>query len=243
MAIKIKINEPPSEHKNEILIESATSYLNSKNISLKSYNKAYLCLQEQIEGRTNKPRTEDIVSCMRAFLVQARSSIDLLVCLTKAIVDKKFSDYYPDINKTQLKNEGLKQTFKDLKQTDWFIELNRVRNMLVHKGFDVDTFQTTGSNRQRLVTLHLTKRQVSLLRTPKIDKKYIGTPYDTHGITVEASTIENFNLIKIINGYCKELPLFEERISVLLKDIIDWDKLNKTYCFTYNFKDLSLLKI
>lgn len=243
MAIKLKINEPTFAHKYEVLIESATSYLNSKNISLKSYNRAYLCIQEYLDGQTNHLESQGIVGNMRTFIVQARSSIDLLVCLTKAIVDKKFSNYYPDINKTQLKNAELNEIFKNLKQTDWFTELNRVRNMLVHKGYDANTFQTMGPNRKRLVTVHLSKRQVSLLRTPKIDKKYIGTPYDMHGITVEFSTIENFNLEKIINGYCRELPDFEQRISVVLKEILDWDKLNKMFGFSYDFKDLSSVKL
>lgn len=242
-AIREEINVNDNNNKIIIgLIESATAYLKAKKLALSSYQKASTIIQPFLRKEIGAINQESMDDGIRAFLLQSKISVDLLVCLVKALETKRVpKSKYPDISAPKSGIQEINNIFKNLRNTPWFQELKVVRDKIIHRGFQATcqpVYRQLESNR---LDIYLSKPSVQIIKTPIIPKQYLGFPFDMHGLSYEIKVREPLNLEQIIRGYCQDIPDIEKKLSKLVRSNFNFKIFGMARGLGHDFKDLTSL--
>jgi hypothetical protein len=125
------------------LSELANAHLGSKEYYLKAYAK--YC--NQLLNLHNKKSEEieialpDIERAAYVFIISAKNSLDLLVCILDLLEHKKIREEYklPDFfSKKYLSlNSFVNKELNKIQESDWAVLLHEYRNKILHRGYTI----------------------------------------------------------------------------------------------------------
>jgi hypothetical protein len=244
-AIREEINVNENNNKQiEGLIESATAYLRAKNLALDKYHKLYSLTIPFLKKEITTLDKQILNDYLRSFLLQSKISIDLLVCLVKALETRKIpTNVYPDIKNPKTGINDIDLIFKTIRKTGWFKELKKVRDQLIHKGFDSICTPVYRTREPSYLDIYLAKPAVQVIKTPMIKKELTGLPYDMHAITFRLDKREEFDLKKILLGFCLNIPIIEKELAAAIKKHVNLKIFENAPRLEYKFTELTHLRL
>lgn len=125
------------------LVELSQSYVSSRISAFRAYIYLYNVYTENSIPKYSVYKIGYMLSIfVYNFIIQAKSSLDLMVCILDCIENQKLKREHEltDFNKylkSKTINKNLFSVIQDINNQDWISELNLLRNRIVHRGFEI----------------------------------------------------------------------------------------------------------